>query len=50
MGGYQNGSSKNSIGGGGGLDRIELAQDMDKWWVNAVMNFGFHKIWEIFFY
>jgi hypothetical protein len=24
--------------GGRGVDRIELAQDMDKWWVNAIMN------------
>ena len=28
---------------------IDLAHDRDKWWalVNAVMNFGFHKMWGI---
>jgi len=29
------------------VDWIELAQHRDRWWllVNAVMNFGFHKMW-----
>ena len=32
--------------GPGGMDWIDLAQDRDRWWVllNAVMNFGFHKM------
>ena len=31
------------------IDWIDLAHDRDKWWalVNAVMNFGFHKMWGI---
>jgi hypothetical protein len=31
-----------------GLDWIDMAQDRDRWraLVNAVMNFGFHKIQE----
>ena len=35
--------------GCGGVDWIELAQDTDRWWAlaNAVMNFGFHKMWGI---
>jgi hypothetical protein len=30
----------------GSMDWIELAQDRDRWWVyvNAIMNFGFHKM------
>jgi hypothetical protein len=27
----------------GGMDWIDLAQDRDRWLVNAVMNFRFHK-------
>jgi len=32
--------------GCGGMNWIELAQDTDRCWVlvNAVMNFGFHKM------
>jgi len=32
-----------------GIDWIELAQDRDRWWAlgNAVMTFGFHKMWGI---
>jgi hypothetical protein len=35
--------------GGVGMDWIELAQDMDRWWtlVNAVMNIAVHKMWGI---
>jgi hypothetical protein len=35
--------------GWNGVDWIGLAQGSDKWkaLVNAVMNFGFHKIWEV---
>ena len=34
--------------GCGGMDRIELAHVRDRWLalVNAVINFGFHKIGE----
>jgi len=28
----------------GGMDWIDLAQDRDRWLVNAVMNLRFHKI------
>ena len=32
-----------------GVDWIELAKNRDRWWalMNAVMNFGFHKMWGI---
>ena len=35
--------------GRGDMDWIDLAQDRDRWRVllNAVMNFGFHKMLEI---
>jgi hypothetical protein len=35
--------------GCGGVDWIEMAEDRDRWraLVNAIMNFGFHKMWGI---
>jgi hypothetical protein len=32
-----------------GMNRIDLAQDTDRWWapVNAVITFGFHTMWGI---
>jgi hypothetical protein len=40
MGGYENGSARCGMGGGGDMDWIILAQDRDRWWalVNMVMN------------
>jgi hypothetical protein len=35
--------------GCGGIEWIDLALDRDRWQalVNAVMNFGFHKMWGV---